>query len=111
LPQEDSDYSGCWRRIKARFSRAIPLSESVSISREMKGERGIWQRRFWEHTMRDEDDLWRHLDYIHFNPVKHGLVSRVSDWPHSTFHEYVRRGVYTPDWGGCKDLLGDDFGE
>jgi putative transposase len=111
LPQDDSDYSNRWRRIKARFSRAIPPSGSVSDSREMKGERGIWQRRFWEHTVRDEDDLRHHLDYIHFNPVKHGLVSRVSDWPHSSFHEYVRRGIYAPDWGGCKVLLSDDFGE
>ncbi|MGA2402941.1 MAG: transposase [Syntrophobacteraceae bacterium] len=111
LPQEDSDYSNRWRRIKAGFSRALPLGERVSTSREMKGERGTWQRRFWEHTVRDEEDLQHHLDYIHFNPVKHGLVSRVSDWPHSTFHEYVRRGLYASDWGGCNDLLDKDFGE
>ncbi|MGA2735574.1 MAG: transposase [Syntrophobacteraceae bacterium] len=111
LPHGDSDYSNRWRRIKARFSRALPLGERVSISRAMKGERGIWQRRFWEHTVRDEEDLQRHLDYIHFNPVKHKLVSRVSDWPHSTFHEYVRSGVYPPDWGGCDDLLDREFGE
>jgi putative transposase len=111
LPQGDSDYSNRWRRIKAGFSRLIPSGEHVSKSREMKGERGIRQRRFWEHTVRDEDDLRNHMDYIHFNPVKHGLVSRVSDWPHSTFHEYVRRGVYTPDWGGCNDLRELDLGE
>ena len=111
LPQGDSDYSNRWRRIKAGFSRALPLDERVSTSRETKGERGIWQRRFWEHTVRDEDDLQLHLDYVHFNPVKHGLVSRVLDWPHSTFHEYVRRGAYQSDWGGGGDLLEKDFGE
>jgi putative transposase len=111
LPQEDSDYSNRLRRIKAGFSRALPLGERVTASREMKGERGIWQRRFWEHTIHDDDDLRHHLDYIHFNPVKHGLVSRVSDWPHSTFHEYVRRGVYVQHWGGGKDVLNGDFGE
>ena len=111
LPEGDSDYSNRWRRIKAGFSRALPMGDRVSPSQGMKGERGIWQRRFWEHTMRDEQDLHRHLDYIHFNPVKHGYVARVSDWPHSTFHEYMRRGVYTLDWGGCKDLLDAEFGE
>ena len=111
LPHDDADYSNRWRRIKAEFSRALPFDEGVSASREMKGERGIWQRRFWEHTVRDEQGLQRHLDYIHFNPVKHGLVSRVCDWPLSTFHEYVRRGAYPPDWGGCDDLFEKDFGE
>ncbi len=77
----------------------------------MKGERGVWQRRFWEHTIRDEEDLRNRLDYIHYNPVKHGLVPRVSDWPHSAFHEYVQRGVYTVDWGGLKGELDGDFGE
>ena len=111
LPREDSDYSNRLRRIKTGFSRAIPMGERVTASREMKGERGIWQRRFWEHTIQDDEDLRRHLDYIHFNPVKHGLVSRVSDWPHSTFNDYVRRGVYVQDWGGGKDVLDGDFGE
>jgi len=110
LPEGETDYSNRWRRIKAGFSRALPAGERVSASRAAKGERGIWQRRFWEHTVRDEEDLQRHLDYLHFNPVKHGLVSRVADWPHSTFHEYVRRGVYTPDWGGGS-ALNEDFGE
>jgi putative transposase len=111
LPQGNADYSNRWRRIKAGFSRALPLGERVSTGRATKGERGIWQRRFWEHTVRDDEDLQRHLDYIHFNPVKHKLVSRVSDWPHSTFHEYVRRGVYPPDWDGCDHLLDRKFGE
>ena len=65
-----------------------------------KGERGLWQRRFWEHTIRDENDLYRHLDYIHFNPVKHEYVRQVVDWPYSTFHSYVKRGIYPRDWCG-----------
>jgi len=111
LPNGDSDYSQRWRRIKAGFSRALPLGERVSSSRNMKGERGVWQRRFWEHTIRDEDDLKNHLDYIHYNPVKHGLAQRVSDWPHSTFHHYVQRGIYTVDWCGSKAGFAGDFGE
>jgi len=111
LPKGDSDYSQRWRRIKAGFSRALPLGEGVNPSRKMKGERGIWQRRFWEHTIRDEDDLNNHLDYIHYNPVKHGLTPRVSDWPHSTFHQYVQRGMYTADWCGSKAGFDGDFGE
>jgi len=112
LPDGDADYSGRWRRIKADFSRAIPKGEPVSNSRQAKGERGIWQRRFWEHTIRDDEDLRRHLDYVHFNPVKHGHVRRVADWPHSTFHRYVARGIYSPDWGaGGRVELEGDFGE
>jgi putative transposase len=110
LPEGDADYSNRWRRIKTRFSRALPHDETVSNSRIAKGERGIWQRRFWEHTIRDEDDLPRHLDYIHYNPVKHGFVCHAADWPHSTFHEYVARGKYDRDWGHGVEIDGD-FGE
>jgi len=104
LPPGDADYSNRWRRIKAAFSRALPDGERISESRAGKGERGIWQRRFWEHTIRDPVDLQRHIDYVHINPVKHGLVRQVAAWPHSTFHEYVARGVYPPDWGGSSDM-------
>ncbi|MGV8893080.1 MAG: REP-associated tyrosine transposase [Burkholderiaceae bacterium] len=100
LPEGDCDYSNRWRRIKGAFSSALPKDEYVSRSRVRKGERGIWQRRFWEHTVRDERDLQTHCDYIHFNPVKHGYASKVVDWPHSTFHAYVASGVYPADWGG-----------
>ena len=110
LPEGDMDYSNRWRRIKANFSRSLPRCEDISPSRDKKGERGIWQRRFWEHTIRDQEDLNRHLDYIHYNPVKHGLVSRAVDWPHSTFHEYVARRKYDRDWGhGCE--IEGNFGE
>jgi len=77
----------------------------------MKREKGIWQRRYWEHAIRDEADLERHIDYIHFNPVKHGHVTRVVDWPHSSFHRFVQRGELAIDWGGdMKDIQGA-FGE
>ena len=83
--------------------------ERISQSRSKRGERGIWQRRFWEHLIRDQEDFNRHMDYIHWNPVKHGWVHRVADWPHSSFHEYVRRGVYAEDWcGGADDLVGGE---
>jgi putative transposase len=100
LPDGDADYSGRWRRIKAAFSAALPPIEQRSASRRSKGERGIWQRRFWEHLVRDEQDYARHMDYIHFNPVKHGHVARVRDWPHSTFHRFVQEGKYPLDWAG-----------
>ena len=110
LPEGDEDFSTRWRLIKSRFSRELPRRESISRSRMKKGERGIWQRRFWEHRIRDERDFRRHVDYIHFNPVKHGHVERVIDWPFSTFSRYVRKGIYPPDWGGGMEIAGD-FGE
>lgn len=99
LPSGDADYSKRWRGIKADFSRQLPATERRSPARHRSGERGIWQRRFWEHLIRDEDDYCRHMDYLHFNPVKHNLVANVADWPHSTFHRLVARGVYPRDWG------------
>jgi putative transposase len=111
LPEEDVDFSTRWRLIKAAFSRGLPQSESVSTSRFAKGERGIWQRRYWEHTLRDEGDLERHVNYIHFNPVKHGHVSRVCDWPYSSFHRMVRLGIYPEDWAGDSAASDSNFGE
>lgn len=110
LPPDDADYPTRWKMIKARFSSEIPKVEKRSESRISKGERGIWQRRFWEHTIRDEVDFQRHMDYIHFNPVKHSLVSRVIDWPYSTFHRCVSDGLYPVDWAGKVDGDGG-FGE
>jgi putative transposase len=98
LPPGDADYPSRWRRIKNLFSRAAPKGEDVSASRARHGERGIWQRRYWEHTVRDDRDYAAHVDYCHINPVKHGWVERVGDWPYSTFHRDVRRGIYPPDW-------------
>lgn len=105
LPPEDADFSSRWHAIKARFSQRIPMDKRLSARRKRKSERGIWQRRFWEHQIRDERDFEKHVDYIHFNPVKHGHVQRVIDWPYSSFHRYVKRGVYAEDWGvGCDYL-------
>lgn len=111
LPAGDADYPTRWKKIKAAFSRGLPRDEHRSASRVAKGERGIWQRRYWEHTLRNDDDLRRHVDYIHYNPVKHGHVRCVKEWPHSTFHHYVRRGVYPEDWAGSGLDLGNDDGE
>ena len=104
LPSGDNDFPMRWRLIKARFSRMLPYGERISASRMRKGERGIWQRRYWEHVIRDERDLHRHLDYIHYNPVKHGYVQRTVDWPYSSFHRYVARGVYPVDWAASMDV-------
>ena len=111
LPPGDTNYSERWRRIKAGFSKGVPRGENISKSRSDKGERGLWQRRFWEHTIRDELDLQRHIDYVHFNPVKHGHAKCVADWPHSTFHAYVARGAYPLDWGGVTEAGNDEYGE
>ena len=77
----------------------------------MKGEYNLWQRRYWEHTVRDEKDFERHTDYIHYNPVKHGWVYQVHEWSHSTFHRDVRMGIYPKDWAGVKNADSDRFGE
>jgi putative transposase len=100
LPEGDSDFSLRWRLIKSGFSRALPKIESLSAVRQGSGERGIWQRHYWEHLIRDELDFQRHIDYVHVNPLKHGLVKRVVDWPYSTFHRYVDVGIYVADWCG-----------
>ena len=111
LPENDSDFPLRWSLIKAGFSRGLPGDKERSSSKIARRERGIWQRRYWEHAIRNDTDLERHVDYIHFNPVKHGHVSRVRDWQHSSFHRYVERGVLPQDWGGdLKDIPGA-FGE
>ncbi|MGD8642505.1 MAG: transposase [Gammaproteobacteria bacterium] len=101
LPPGDADYKTRWALIKAGFSRKLPAQERRSESRIKRGERGIWQRRYWEHLLRDEHDFQRHVDYIHWNPVKHGWVDRVCDWPHSSFHDYVKQGIYPEDWASA----------
>jgi REP-associated tyrosine transposase len=111
LPDGDSDFSMRWRLIKSAFSRALPVGEKISRSRAAKGERGIWQRRYWEHTLRNEQDFERHADYIHFNPVKRRLVQRVKDWPYSSFSRMVRNGVYPEDWAGDNRDDASNFGE
>ena len=112
LPEGDADFSTRWALIKAGFSRCIPPEEQRSKSRMRKEERGIWQRRFWEHLIRDERDYAAHFDYIHYNPVKHGYVRSVTDWPYSTFHRYVEQGIYGKEWGGNTGTDDDsNFGE
>ncbi|TVQ10054.1 MAG: transposase [Leptolyngbya sp. DLM2.Bin27] len=110
LPEGDADFSSRWKRIKARFSLWCPESykHQQSASRLRKGEQTIWQRRFWEHHIRDETDFSRHVDYIHYNPVKHNLVNRPRDWPYSSFHRYVADGAYSLDWGSAEAI---DFDE
>jgi putative transposase len=111
LPADDADFSLRWNLIKGAFSRGLPSSQQRTPSKLAKREKGIWQRRYWEHAIRDDADLARHVDYVHFNPVKHGLVSRVVDWPYSSFHQHVTRGALPADWGGdIRDIAGK-FGE
>jgi putative transposase len=100
LPDDDVDYSSRWREIKKRFSKSLPKTEFLTQTRKRKNERGIWQRRFWEHTIRDDNDYWHHVNYVHFNPLKHGLVSQVADWPYSSFHRAVKQGIYANNWCG-----------
>jgi putative transposase len=110
LPPGDSDFSLRWRLIKSGFSRALPKTEHRSEVRNAAGERGIWQRHYWEHLIRDDADYRRHVDYVHVNPLRHGHVRRVRDWPYSTFHQYVEAGVYPVDWCGDVDeaVRGDE---
>ncbi|MDR2239976.1 MAG: transposase [Zoogloeaceae bacterium] len=98
LPESDNDCAMRWMLIKAGFSRGIPKEETIRATRQRKRERGIWQRRFWEHLITDENDLQRHMDYVHINPVKHGHVARASEWPYSSIHRYIRQGWMTENW-------------
>lgn len=103
LPSGDADYSNRMRLIKVYMTKncgkQLNISASISTSRQKRGESNLWQRRFWEHYIRDESDFERHCDYIHYNPVKHGLCSAPKDWKYSSFHRFVRNGVYSSDWG------------
>jgi putative transposase len=99
LPPQDADYPMRWSLIKSGFSRPLEKGERIRPTRIAKRERGIWQRRYWEHQIRDADDLERPVAYIHYNPVKNGLVIRPVDWPHSTLHAYIKRGMVARDWG------------
>jgi putative transposase len=109
LPANDADFATRWRLIKIGFSKSIPPKERRSKVRQKRGGRRIWQRRYWEHLIHDEANYRAHIDYVHFNPVKHGWASRVSDWPYSTFLWLVEQGVYPPDWaGGNENLLSYD---
>jgi putative transposase len=110
LPPDDSDFSLRWRLIKQHFARSLPRDEPISRVRRARGERGIWQRRFWEHLIRDDEDYRRHIEYCYINPMKHGLVLRVRDWPFSSFHRDVAAGIVPEDWAGDLAPMGE-FGE
>jgi putative transposase len=110
LPPDDLDFPVRWQMIKAMFSRSVPRPENRPASLISKRESGIWQRRYWEHTIRDEQDYAAHMDYIHFNPVKHGLAAHAADWPFSSFVTCVRLGMYPGDWA-VKDVPLGDTGE
>jgi putative transposase len=100
LPTGDAEFPVRWQMIKALFSRSIPRAEERRPSLVRKREAGIWQRRYWEHTIRDDEDYAGHMDYIHFNPVKHGLAAHPADWPFSSFARCVTLGLYPSDWAG-----------
>lgn len=114
LPDGDTDFSIRWALIKREFTRSLKAAQdgdpasraeaAPTLSRERHREGTVWQRRFWEHQIRDGKDYASHMDYIHFNPVKHGLVKSPADWPYSTFHRYVARGLYDSAWGSSGDL-------
>ena len=113
LPTDDADFGTRWMLIKQAFTRrlhAIGALDEASSSVRRKGQRSVWQQRFWEHQIRDEDDFARHVDYIHFNPVKHGWVLRARDWPYSSLHRFVREGTLPGDWGISAGIEGQ-FGE
>lgn len=106
----DDDYATRWRLIKSQVTHRLgdawrnPLV--MTARRRTKSQGSIWQHRYWERWLRDDEDVRRHLDYLHFNPVKHGLVHRVEDWPWSSFHRYVADGIYPNDWGEMNDGSG-----
>ncbi|MDR3561969.1 MAG: transposase [Negativicutes bacterium] len=110
LPPESCDFSTRWRLIKSHFTRHWCRKETVSenASRAQKGEKDVWQRRFWEHLIRDETDLTRHVEYIHYNPVKHRLVNSPVDWKYSSFMSFVQDGIYPADWGGNGKVWGGE---
>lgn len=110
LPADDANFSIRWRTIKTTFTTGL-IATGIAPAPNRKGEYAVWQRRFWEHTIRDDRDFERHVDYIHINPVKHGLVTTVADWPHSSFHRYVQRGLLPPDWAGVAMHDFEGFGE
>jgi putative transposase len=110
LPDGDADFPNRWYLIKRRFTTAV-TNAGTPVARRRSGEVALWQRQFWEHTIRDEGDFERHVDYIHFNPVKHGLVPRVRDWPYSSFHRYVHAGLLPEDWAGDSGQVRGRFGE
>lgn len=108
LPAGDADFALRWQVIKFAFAKRLPRTEARTATLKARCERGIWQRRYWEHLIRDDADYQHHFDYIHFNPKKHGHVEQLSDWPYSSFHRAVRAGIYPLDWCSGMFESGDD---
>ena len=110
LPQGDRDFSKRWRLIKTHFTRNCDnrYKKTPSASRQIKKEQAVWQRRFWEHLIRDEQDFVKHVEYIHYNPVKHGLVKAPKNWEYSSFHRYVREGIFDLEWSAGQDISFDE---
>ena len=115
LPPDDADFANRWRLIKRYVTLVCGASlhepHLMTVSKTKHRESTLWQRRYWEHLIRDDSDYAKHMDYVHFNPVKHGLVNRAIDWPHSSFHRYVKQDVYATDWGLAAKVDADEFGE
>ena len=111
LPPGDADFAVRWKAIKFAFAKRLPISECLTLKQQQRRERGIWQRRYWEHLIRDEQDYQRHFDYIHFNPLKHGHVARLVDWRYSSFHRAVAMGVYPKDWCLAAEQVEGGYGE
>lgn len=115
LPVGDADFALRWNRIKRAVSLACAAdyhrADWMTTSKTKHRESTIWQRRFWEHCIRNEIDYAKHVDYIYINPVKHALVAQVADWPYSTFHRDVSRGIYPRDWAGTSDTPAFIVGE
>lgn len=109
LPPDDANFSLRVGAIKSAFSRHLPKTELIRSSRAAKRERGIWQRRFWEHLIRDDRDFANHVNYIHINPVNHSLVTCAADWPHSTIHRFIKHGLLGENWATSVD--DGDYGE
>ena len=111
LPPGDTDFALRWKVIKFAFSKRLPITETRTDNQQRRGERGIWQRRYWEHLIRDERDYQQHFDYIHINPLKHGYVEQLADWPYSSFHRAVAMGVYPAGWSVEPERSDRNYGE
>ena len=110
LPEGDDNYPQRWRSIKSQFTRSLKTKER-KLSKNKRGEYAVWQHRYWEHTIKNNNDLQRHIDYIHYNPVKHKHVANVSDWQYSSFHQYVAKGKLPANWGSEYQETKDQHGE
>jgi putative transposase len=111
LPPGDADFAVRWKSIKFAFAKHLPAVERRTINQYRRNERGIWQRRYWEHLIRDNLDYQRHFDYIHYNPLKHGHVQHLADWPYSTFHRAVKMNIYPANWHTEPSSPVENYGE